>query len=84
MKIDQLFLMPEQGLLQASSEPNEAAQLALIFGGRKALEDPGFFPLLRALYPKAHLFGCSTAGEIGGTRVSDDSLVITTVEFRST
>lgn len=33
------------------------------------------------MYPKAHILGCSTSGEICGTRVSDNSLVVTAVNF---
>jgi hypothetical protein len=36
------------------------------------------------MYPQAGLFGCSTAGEIMGTRVSDDGLVATAVYFEHT
>jgi hypothetical protein len=32
-------------------------------------------------YPGAHILGCSTAGEICGTRVFDDSLVATAIRF---
>jgi hypothetical protein len=39
---------------------------------------------LRKLYPAAQLLGCSTAGEICGTRVLDDSLVATAVQFEHT
>jgi hypothetical protein len=39
---------------------------------------------LRSAYPAAHLLGCSTAGEICGTRVTDDSLVATAVRFERT
>ena len=36
------------------------------------------------MYPKAHLFGCSTSGEIRGTKVSDDTLVATAIYFEHT
>ena len=39
---------------------------------------------MKRTYPHAHLIGCSTAGEIYGTQVSDDSLVITAVHFEHT
>lgn len=35
-------------------------------------------------YPGAHCAGCSTAGEICGTEVSDDSLVVTAIHFEHT
>ena len=36
---------------------------------------------VRAAYPDALLFGCSTAGEIQGTQVFDGSLTITAIHF---
>ena len=36
------------------------------------------------VYPRAHLLGCSTAGEICGTQVTDDSLIATAVHFEHT
>ncbi len=42
------------------------------------------FEQIRKIYPHAHAFGCSTAGEICGTRVTDDSLVVTAVHFGHT
>jgi hypothetical protein len=39
---------------------------------------------LNAAYPGAAIAGCSTAGEISGTRVRDDSLSVAVVEFAST
>ena len=37
-----------------------------------------------AAHPAAYRFGCSTAGDIFGTQVADDSLVITAVRFERT
>lgn len=39
---------------------------------------------MKSAYPNAHIMGCSTAGEIFGTSVCDDSLVATAVEFERT
>jgi hypothetical protein len=57
------------------------AQLVLVFGGRHALLGEGWLARLRADYPRALLFGCSTAGEIAGTRVLDDTIVASAVEL---
>jgi hypothetical protein len=60
------------------------AQLVLLFGGTGVLrEEKGLDELQRA-YPKAHLLGCSTAGEIFDTQVLDDSLVATAIQFEQT
>jgi hypothetical protein len=61
-----------------------AAQLVLLFGSREILADGRAVAEVRAAYPAAHFLGCSTAGEICGDSVSDDSLVVTAVEFVDT
>jgi hypothetical protein len=60
-----------------------SAQLVLLFGATAALRGSGA-QLIREFYPAAHIFGCSTAGEICGTQVSDDSLVATAIHFEHT
>lgn len=57
------------------------AQVVLVFGGGRTLEDPARLSELSAAFPGARLFGCSTAGEIRGTDVFDDSVVATAVEL---
>ncbi len=39
---------------------------------------------LGRVYPKAHLFGCSTAGEIQGTDLRDGTLAVTAAAFEHT
>ncbi|MEO5616876.1 MAG: FIST N-terminal domain-containing protein [Candidatus Eisenbacteria bacterium] len=56
-------------------------QLVLVFGDGSALQDSESLPWLRRQFPAALLFGCSTAGEIRGTAVSDDSIVATAIHF---
>ena len=62
----------------------DSANLVLAFGGTSQLRDPERFADIKASYPNAHIMGCSTAGEIFGTSVCDDSLVATAVEFEQT
>jgi hypothetical protein len=56
----------------------------MIFGATHLIEDRKLLAELRQHYPQAHLLGCSTAGEIEGTHVLDNSLVITAVRFEHT
>jgi hypothetical protein len=50
--------------------------LVLAFGAKRfQTEARALSDLLRA-YPRSHVVGCSTAGEIFGTQVSDDSLSV--------
>ncbi len=61
-----------------------SAQLVLVFGATSILKEKEYFDKIKKAYPCAHLLGCSTAGEIYGTMVSDDSLVVTAIRFDST
>ena len=63
---------------------SDTAQLVLVFGATSILKTPGALDAIRSAYPSARLFGCSTAGEICGTSVSDDSLSVTAVRFDHT
>jgi hypothetical protein len=60
------------------------AQLVLLFGSRELLQSGQCWGEARARYPGARVVGCSTAGEIAGTRVLDDSVVATAVAFAHT
>jgi hypothetical protein len=62
----------------------QSAQLVLVFGARAILEDLQLVESIRKSYPAAHILGCSTAGEICGAEVSDDSLVATAIHFEHT
>ena len=61
-----------------------AAQLVLLFGCPSLLKQQYLLREIQQAYPDAHLLGCSTAGEISGTRVLDDSLVATAIQFEQT
>jgi hypothetical protein len=61
--------------------PDEKAQLVFLFGASRLLKGQKCLEEISRSYPQAHLFGCSTAGEICGTQISDDSLVMTAVNF---
>ena len=57
------------------------APLVLVFGATAALRQRDLVNAIRRDYPVAHIFGCSTAGEISGVQVSDESVVVTAVQF---
>jgi hypothetical protein len=65
----------------AASGRMGASQLVLAFGAPSVLQRSSLVASLRADYPAAGVFGCSTAGGIRGSRVSDDSLVATAILF---
>jgi hypothetical protein len=78
--------------LQCSATPN-AQQLAplaavkpnllIVFGSVSRMTDAALPALLREHFPDAGHAGCTTAGEIANDGVSDDSLVMTAVRFKS-
>src|SRR6185503_12101862 len=60
------------------------AQLVLIFGSPACLKQTSWQDDIRSAYPAAHRLGCSTAGEIYGTEVTDETLVATAIAFEHT
>ena len=65
----------------ADVESAADAQLVLFFGSRAAIASGSPLRALRASYPRARLVGCSTAGEICGTEVFDDTIVSTAIRL---
>ena len=61
-----------------------SAQLVLVFGDPGLLRQPELVKAVGRFYPAARIVGCSAAGEICGNRVTDDSLVVTAMEFEHT
>jgi hypothetical protein len=80
MKTEQYIL--KNGFFQGTL--GDKADLVLIFGASDRLKEAGITEKIRAIYPNACIFGCSTAGEIIDTQVLDDSLVVTAVSFATT
>lgn len=68
----------------AMPSSDASVQLVLAFGSGELLAEPRCFAAIRAAYPAAIIAGCSTAGNISGTVVSDDTLVVTAVAFEHT
>jgi hypothetical protein len=64
-------------------EPSKA-QLVLGFGSGQLVTDPALFGHIRGLYPAASIVSASTAGEIAGETVCDNSIVVTALEFEAT
>lgn len=61
----------------------EGGGLIFVFGATKAITHTDCLAELRHAFPTARMIGCSTAGEILGTVVSDDRLIATVVSFSS-
>lgn len=61
--------------------PGTGMQLALCFGNKDLLEHAPVLGLIGQQHPRAHVVSCSTAGEIYGESVMDDTVSIVVVEF---
>ena len=81
MEVEQSLWTAARGWTPAAGSLAEA-QLVLAFGSVEAVADGGLFSQIRQRYPRALVTGCSTAGEIHGTRVLDHALVVTALRFR--
>ena len=84
MDIEQRRWMQGSGWEPSKCMLGRRAHLVLAFGSPEVLKNPQHLQDLRTAYPDAQLLGCSTAGEICGTRVYDGSLVTTAIAFQST
>lgn len=81
MEIEQTIWSGADRQGPAPSGPGAGADLVLALGAPARLEAPEIFAELRGRYPAAHLCFASTAGEIVGSRVLDDSVVATAIRF---
>jgi hypothetical protein len=85
MKIEQRYWTENEGWRQEGEcVVGEAANWVLVFGAPACLARREELDAIRAAFPHALITGCSTAGEICGTRVRDDSLAVTAVQFEDT
>lgn len=71
--------------------PNEALEgvgddrtLIVIFGAPQAIENPRGIEEIVSHYGASRCVGCSTAGEILGTEITDGTLVLAVVRFKET
>src|SRR6202051_798207 len=58
--------------------------LVLFFGARQALACGARYRELRAMFPNAHILGCSTGGQIVNDDVTDDEIAVATLRFDAT
>jgi hypothetical protein len=71
-------------LVPLPSELDSPSTLVVAFGASRFLDDPAPLLDLAAAFPRSKRIGCSTAGEIVGARVFDDSVVVGVAAFERT
>ncbi len=71
---------------EPGAEGKLKADLIMVFGSTRLITgtDCDCVIRLRAAFPGARMIGCSTAGEIVGTNVSDNRLIATVIAFHKT
>ncbi len=82
MHIEQKLWTSKDGWVTQGSTLTDSPQLVLVFGGRVEIQMEEHFHILKEWYPDAKIVLCSTAGEILGTRVRDNSLSVTAIHFQ--
>ncbi|MGZ8422965.1 MAG: FIST signal transduction protein [Nitrospira sp.] len=58
--------------------------LLVLFGSSGLIDTPDRIQQVLDACPQSHVIGCSTAGEIHGSEISDGSLVVAAVKFEKT
>ena len=87
MNIEQKVFEDKKGWQTVSPQTlteEQKPQLVLVFGSTALIQDPTHFSTIRTLYRDSRLVFCSTAGEIYGGRVIDNSLIVTAIHFSNT
>lgn len=86
MKIEQCYWSRAGATFspQKNGTANSEAQVVLVFGNAELFRTQSCHSKLRARYPNAHIFGCSSGGAIQETRVLDDNVVATALTFKDT
>ena len=57
--------------------------LVLVFGNRYMLQEKNIFDEVREIFKDGHIVFGSTSGDITSESVSDDSIIITAIEFKT-
>jgi hypothetical protein len=83
MRIQQLVWNNRSGWTAASAASGQAS-LVFYFGTREALYSGARYDELRAMFPSAHILGCSTGGQINNDDVNDDEIVAASISFEAT
>lgn len=64
------------------AELDSARTLVLAFAATRYADRPDFWAELAAKFPSSHVMACSSAGEIAGAHVADESAAVVVARFR--
>ena len=82
MRIQRISYVASKGWsAPIDSSLDSSKTLVVAFGAPRFAMEPAPFAELRAALPNAHFLGCSTAGEIHGSKVLDDSVTVAIARF---
>ncbi|MEX2218975.1 MAG: FIST N-terminal domain-containing protein [Phycisphaerales bacterium] len=81
--LEMFCFQPGQGWSALPALDSERT-LVVAFGWSGLVSDPGPVRELRRAFPRAHLVGCSTAGEIFGTSLRDNTIAAAALRLEST
>jgi hypothetical protein len=84
MNTEQWIWTSGNGWNRLSHSLIDQPQLVLLFGGTAQILNDRARAELKKKFPDALTIGCTTAGEIAGSRIMDDSLVATAIRFHAT
>ncbi|MGB7101231.1 MAG: FIST N-terminal domain-containing protein [Xanthobacteraceae bacterium] len=83
MRVAQLSWSETAGWTAVSGD-RANADLVFFFGIRQALACGARYRELRAMFPSAHILGCSTGGQIHNDDVTDDEIAAAAIDFDAT
>jgi hypothetical protein len=84
MKIEQRLCRDGQVASCGGDLGGISPDVVFLFGSEAAFNNDFHLKQINELYPEALLFGCSTAGEIIGCNIYDETIAVTAVRFEHT
>ncbi|VXD11126.1 conserved hypothetical protein [Planktothrix serta PCC 8927] len=85
MKLETFFWKKPTGWSVANFPPLDSSQtLIIVFGAVQFQDDLEPLHALKDAYPQSHFIGCSTAGEIFGSTLMNNSLTVSVLQLQNT
>lgn len=81
MKIAQYIFTNDTNWKLNSGNEITDADLLIVFGQRQKIESTKAYTLLKKQFANAQIIGCTSAGDILGTKVLEESIVATAIKF---